>query len=111
MTPRKDRLAKNEALFRGVNEKVKEVHGDLEAREPGELIDFICECGREDCLAQVQLTVAEYEAVRADPARFLIKPGHELTEVERVVEGTERFAVVRKHAEEAEIANETDPLS
>jgi hypothetical protein len=55
------------------------------------------------------LTVAEYEAVRARPTRFLLKPGHWQSEVERVVEQNERFAVVEKHEEEAEIARETDP--
>ena len=109
MTPREERLARNEALFRGVNEKVREVKDDLEARESGELVDFICECGRANCVAQVRLTIAEYEAVRADASCFVVKPGHELDDVERVVERTERFAVVRKHPEEAQIANETDP--
>jgi hypothetical protein len=109
LTPREERLARNETLFRGVNEKVKEVRGEFEEREAGDLIEFICECGREGCVEQVPLTVAEYEAVRARPTRFLLKPGHWQSEVERVVEQNERFAVVEKHEEEAEIARETDP--
>jgi hypothetical protein len=41
--------------------------------------------------------------------KFLIKPGHELLEVEDVIEEHDRFFVVRKHAEEQVIARQTDP--
>ena len=44
---RKDRLARNEALFREVNERVREV-GE---RAGLDMIDFICECGDADCTA------------------------------------------------------------
>jgi hypothetical protein len=107
MTPREARLAKNEALFRGVNERVRDVKGD--AADPGERIRFVCECGRDDCLEEIELTVAEYEAVRAVPTQFAVKPGHEFWEVERVLTDNDRYSVVEKHEEEAVIARETDP--
>ncbi|MGH3029739.1 MAG: hypothetical protein ACRDNE_03045 [Gaiellaceae bacterium] len=109
MTDREARLAKNEALFRGVNERVKEVKGELgEAGDEGK-IDFICECGRGDCVAQVQLRLVEYEEVRTNPAQFLVKPGHETVGVERSVREGDGYLVVEKHAEEAAVARETDP--
>ncbi|MGH3113249.1 MAG: hypothetical protein ACRDOP_07265 [Gaiellaceae bacterium] len=109
MTEREARLAKNEALFRGVNERVKEVKGELGETGAEGKIDFICECGRGDCVAQVQLGLAEYEEVRASPARFFVKPGHETVLVERVVREGDGYFVVEKHAEEAAVARETDP--
>ena len=109
MTEREARLAKNEALFRGVNERVKEVKGELGGAGSGNKIDFICECGRGDCVAQVQLRLKEYEEVRANPAQFLLKPGHETVLVERVVREENGYVVVEKHAEEAAVARETDP--
>jgi hypothetical protein len=107
VTPREERLAKNEALFRGVNERVRDVKAD--AAQPDELIGFVCECGRETCLEEVELTLAEYEAVRSVSSQFAVKPGHELAEVERVITENDRYLVVEKHEEEALAAREADP--
>ena len=60
---RKDRLTRNEALFREVNERVEEV-GE---RAGLDMIDFICECGDADCTAAISLTESEYEQIRAEP--------------------------------------------
>jgi hypothetical protein len=107
VTEREARLAKNEVLFRGVNEKVREVRG--ESAGPESLVQFICECGRGDCVEQVELTLVEYERVRSEPECFVLKPGHELLDVEFVSERNERFLVVRKQEEEARIARVNDP--
>ena len=93
---RKDRLARNEALFREVNERVEEV-GE---RAGLDMIDFICECGDADCTAAVSLTESEYEQIRTDPVLFAILPGHAIPEIEDVVSEGDRFQVVRKHEEE-----------
>jgi hypothetical protein len=111
MTDREAKLAKNEVLFRGVNERVSEVKGELPDPGAEEKIDFICECGRADCIEQVQLTRVEYERVRANPAQFVVKPGHEIDEVEGVVFEGHGYVVVEKHPEEAHLARETDPRS
>jgi hypothetical protein len=107
MSDRADRLARNEAMFRSVNERVEEVV------QPGaeEEIDFLCECGDSGCVEKMTLTREEYEQVRADGAQFAVYPGHEIEEVEDVVLRAERFFVVRKHPEEAKIAEEADPRS
>jgi hypothetical protein len=107
MTSREARLAKNEALFRGVNERVREVKG-AEA-DSAEHIAFVCECGSETCVDEVELTLAEYEAVRAVSTQFVVKPGHEFPEVERLLMENDRYTVVEKHEEEAQIARQTDP--
>ncbi len=102
-----DRRARNEALFRAVNERVKEAR----APEEGEQIGFICECGDENCTADISLTLAEYERVRSDPLQFVVAHGHANPLIEEVVEHTARYDVGRKHPEEARIARETDPRS
>ena len=107
MTPREAKLARNEGLFRGVNERVREVKSD--PADPGEHIRFVCECGREECVEEVELTVAEYEEIRSVATQFVVKPGHDFTEVERVLTENERYSVVEKHEEEAVIARQTDP--
>ena len=107
---KKDRLAKNEALFRDVNERVKRIDA-AHGLPTDELWDFLCECSDGDCLARVSLTVAEYEQVRANAVQFAVVPGHDVPEIERVVHETNRYAVVEKLPSEQAIALERDPRS
>ena len=100
----KDRFARNEAIFREVNERVADVT-DSEAR----MTSFLCECGNLDCVQEVSLTDAEYLKLRSNPATFVVVPGHALEDVESVIEETDRFQVVEKHPREAAIAEATDP--
>ncbi len=55
------------------------------------------------------MTAAEYDAVRESSTTFVVAPGHELLDFERVVETTDRFYVVEKNGEAARVAVETDP--
>jgi hypothetical protein len=106
---RQQRVAKNEALFRRVNERIEEINEALAGESES---DFLCECGNDDCTAPVSLTLSEYEEVRSNPTHFLIAPGHDVIDLERVIRETDRYAVVKKFAGEAErIAVETDPRS
>jgi hypothetical protein len=94
MSSREERLARNEVLFRNVNERIVEL-GD----EWGGEHDLICECANTDCMAVMRLTVAEFERLREDSHRFAVLPGHELPDVEDVVERNERYLVVEKHVD------------
>ena len=94
----------NEATFRKVNE------GMEAGQDPAGLLTFLCECGRLGCNRLIELTRAEYEAVREDARTFAILEGHQLDDVEDVVERHERYLVVRKRgAPEEEVAENTDP--
>jgi hypothetical protein len=53
-----------------------------------------CECGDPTCLAPVEMTHDEYEAVRAYGSRFLIEPNHENPESSWVLSENARFAVI-----------------
>jgi hypothetical protein len=107
MPMRAERFARNEALFREVNERVLEVNKEFEAVDG--LLNFICECGRVDCTEPVRLTLNEYEAVRSYPTHFVVVPGHEGPAVESVIAGNERFVVVERHLDETEIADHSNP--
>jgi hypothetical protein len=65
---------------------------------------FICECSDPGCAESLEITAGEYEAVRADRARFVIANGHQTPAVERVVDGKGRFLVVENIGAAAEIA-------
>jgi hypothetical protein len=109
MSSREERIARNEALFREVNERIKQVHAGT--GDPGlrDTFAVLCECGDQNCIEEIQVTPQEYEQVRSDPRQFVIVPGHGIPEVEEVVDAGEGFEVARKHVEEAEIAERTDP--
>lgn len=104
---RKHHIARNEALFREVNERVDEVSGSRST----ETTDFLCECGNADCTEAIALRDEEYEHVRSDSLLFAVKPGHEIPDVEDLLVTNERFSIVRKHASEAVVARQTDPRS
>jgi hypothetical protein len=101
------RIGENEALFRSVNEEVLGVGETFEIKGS---LRMICECGVESCIEQIELSGKEYEAVRAEPTHFAIKPGHDEPDVETVIERYPTYWVVRKDpGEPARIARETDP--
>jgi hypothetical protein len=62
---------------------------------------FVCECGNLGCNATVELSIAEYEEVRSGFERFLVKPGHEIEEIEDVVGRHPSYLVVAKRDDEA----------
>jgi hypothetical protein len=100
------RVARNESIFREANEGLRARYAEL---EPVELSPFLCECGDERCTRVVRLTDDEYEEVRAHPARFVVLPGHQILEVEHVVERNDRFDVVEKIDVGEDVARTTDP--
>ncbi len=108
-TARQIRAAKNQALFRMVNERLQ---GLAEAFEfIAQTASFTCECADVSCTKQISLTLPEYEALRADPNQFAVLPGHVVSDVERVVSENERFVVVSKIGEGANVAVSLDPRS
>jgi len=88
------RVGENEALFREVNDRVRELNETFSVFS--ERMDIICECGDRTCVERVSLLPDEYRRVRADPRHFAIVPGHEAPDVEHVIEQTDRYAVVEK---------------
>ena len=91
---RATRIAENEALFRRVNEQVQglsETFSTLTNR-----MTVVCECGDQSCIEQIQLAVPEYEQVRSDPTLFVIKPGHEASDLEQPVTKSDRYWVIKK---------------
>ena len=83
MSAADDRIGHNEAVFRDINERIE---AGRWPGEPGEPIAFRCECASLGCNLLIELTLAAYERVRADPRHFVLAAGHEIAEVELVVE-------------------------
>jgi hypothetical protein len=103
LEPQRQRAAKNQSLFREVNERIEELAGGAAVPR------FICECMNESCDESVELTVAEYEDVRSAGNRFFVLPGHEVGAVEDVVGSTDRFLIVSKRGLGGAVAERLDP--
>lgn len=101
-----DEAAYRQTVFRHVNENIAQLTGL--AAETGYSL-YICECSQEGCAESIEITPAEYEAVRTDAARFVVLPGHQMEGIERVIAGNSRFLVVEKFGEAGEIAEAEDP--
>jgi hypothetical protein len=99
-------IARTESGFREVNEAIAKVAGQLRSDET----DFVCECADPHCAHRLTADLDEYEEVRGHPARFLIKDGHEVASVEKVVARRRNYAVVEKvERTVARIARRLDP--
>ncbi len=108
MDSREERIGKNEAVFREVNERLKELGESFSF--VAERADFVCECGDALCADPIQMTLAEYEHVRANASRFAVLPGHSIREVESVVERRHGYDIVEKHpGRPAQLAAANDP--
>lgn len=66
----------------------------------------MCECGQSNCRANIEISLREYEAVRLHPTRFLIKEGHEVADVVRVVGSGTAYVVVAKFDADASSAGD-----
>jgi hypothetical protein len=87
-----ERITVNETLGRRVNEGIEEGRREREG-----LVPFVCECGLLGCNDVVELTLREYEEVRAGSRCFLVVPGH----------GAD-FDIVRRHEDRYEIVRKPD---
>jgi hypothetical protein len=106
LDPVDERNARNQLVFREVNERIAELSGEWGQTD---VSLFICECSDQACAETVEITPAEYERVRGDGARFVVRAGHQLPELEHVVEGNGRFLVVEKVGPAVTIARASDP--
>jgi hypothetical protein len=105
-SPREERLATNEALFRAANERMaewKEIHED----EEHEL--YLCECADPGCHERIPLTREQYEHVRADSRHFAVRAAHVIPDIEVVVEDFGEWVVVEKPPEVSETVERLDP--
>ena len=87
-----ERLARTEALFREVNERIAETAERVDADDA----EFVCECADTECVSRVEADLETYEEVRSDGATFLIVDGHEAPAIESTIETNGDVAVVRK---------------
>jgi hypothetical protein len=103
------RAAKNEVVLRDLNERLEAHHRWVDQR----FSEWVCECADETCVKPVEMSIEEYETVRAEPTRFVVAPGdeHVNRRIERVIQREERYWIVQKVGVAAEVSEELDPRS
>ena len=99
-----ERLARNQALFREVNERLLEL---TDGFQDGSM-QLVCECSHEDCTLTITMNHDEYESVRARSTFFVIASGHEIPQVENIVDRRNGWTIVQKTTE-SDYAVGTDP--
>jgi hypothetical protein len=93
---RERRVAANEILFRTANDRIRELDEDFDAA--AETVSWVCECADGACAERIELPLRDYERVREHPARFVVRPGHDVADLERIVEERDDYVVVEKRA-------------
>jgi SpoU rRNA methylase family enzyme len=103
--------AKDQALFREVNERLKTLNEAFEQVTRDS--EFLCECANRDCMEHIVMTLPEYEKIRQVPVHFLVLPGshHIFSDIERIVEEHDGYVVVEKFGEAGAMAARLDPRS
>jgi hypothetical protein len=102
---REVRGARNQALFRAVNEKMLELNETF-----GEIVGtfaIACECSRIDCVELLEIPAEAYRAVRESPRTFAVRSDHVAVDVERVLSNHDGYAVVEALGQGARIAEAT----
>jgi hypothetical protein len=104
---RERRLGENETIFRTANERM----AGWEERDRLEAVElYFCECADPTCTQKVRLGGPDYERVRSDPTHFFVVRGHEVADVETVLESHPDWVLVEKAESEArDVAEERDP--
>jgi hypothetical protein len=104
---REVRAARNQALFRSVNEKMRQLNEDV-ASVTGSFT-IACECADTGCLEMIEIAPAEYLAVRGQPRRFVVLEDHVYADVETIVGESDGYVVVEKTETAGEVAEQLTP--
>jgi hypothetical protein len=99
MSPRRAR--ENEQFMEELNERMEETVRAIREetdQEPDAPFRFFCECSVLACRDRIEVRPSRLDAIHADADRFVVKPGHEIPAVERVVDQEEGYLIVRKIA-------------
>ena len=108
MNERVRRIGANEAVFRLVNEQVRALNATVATAT--ETMRIVCECGTQSCTEQFEIQPGEYARIRADASLFIVRPGHDFPEAERVAAENDEYWIVQKDPGLPElIARATDP--
>jgi hypothetical protein len=91
LSPREDRIRRNEELFREVNARIAELEDRIGAT--GDLMPLICECADTGCTTLIEVDSGTFETVRKNPLLVLVAQGHETADETVIGNGAGYFIV------------------
>jgi hypothetical protein len=98
---REVRAARNQAMFRAVNEKLRELNQAFS--KISETYAIACECADTSCVRTLDVSMEEYLTVRAHPNRFVVLAAHVIPDVESTVARNDGYAIVEKNVDVADV--------
>lgn len=97
-------LTRGGALFRAVNERIRELqNGSL-----AEPCDFVCECADERCFARLPMRADEFDALCTSAGAYAVVPGHQQASLEAVLQESIRYMVVSRVATSLPLVSEDE---
>jgi hypothetical protein len=101
-----ERAARNESVFRELNEQLDAAASGL----PDGVRGFVCECSNIACAAVVAVSAGDYEEVRRHSDRFIVAAdaSHVEPAIEDVVVRRPSYWVIEKKGVAGEIAEDLD---
>jgi hypothetical protein len=64
----------------------------------------LCECERQDCIAQIEVPAGVHADVCASPSRFIVLPGHEFAS-EQVLARSPAYSIVASGRASADVTD------
>lgn len=101
------RLVENEMFFKQPNQAVVQGLSDLEQLaettdqqdllpDTTQSIQFYCECSDETCRKRIAMTPRQYTDLHKNHNQFIVLPGHDVPQIERIVQSAKDYVVVEK---------------
>jgi hypothetical protein len=107
------RMVENEAIFREINEEVQKGFNKLqrmandEGQEdlievPNTPLEYYCECSDENCRERIKLKLSEHTKIHKNRSAFVLKVGHHVDSIEKVLEKMPGYYIVEKYSDPPE---------
>jgi hypothetical protein len=115
----KRRKVENEVIFREYNESVEKKFKSLKemAKKEGQEefikekdipLHFYCECSDIECKKRVIVKPSIYKKIHENRSKFIIICGHEIEEIEYVLDKTDEYCVIEKREKAPESIDDID---
>jgi hypothetical protein len=116
----KKRMAENEVVFRKANTLATERLSELKHMAHSEGHDslignvnmplhFYCECSDENCRLRIVMKPSKYKKLHRNKSQFIVRPGHQVPQIERIVEKTSEYFIVEKFITPPDATNTLQP--
>lgn len=89
--PRAERVVQTERFFRAINDELARLEGVAP-------VEYVCECGNPACAERIALSNEVRARLHAEQDLFVVIRGHEIPDVESVVDEADGCLIVRKDA-------------